>query len=146
MRILYRTCVERSQFQVALKIRNFHPSLIFGDLTPPTPDSKKPRQSFGKCGKQTTGLTAIGLRCGPKPQRGSGSLTRCHEIRFKSGRSQLKVLPKSGSNRLKSSVYEGAECTACAFLCCKNMCCASRFCMGGRGAAGSKSQQMSKGP
>ena len=30
--------------------------------------------------------------------------------------------------------------SACAPLCCKNMCCASRFCMGGRGAACSKIQ------
>ena len=36
--------------------------------------------------------------------------------------------------------------SACAPLCCKNMCCASRFCTGGEGAAGSKSKQMSKGP
>ena len=36
--------------------------------------------------------------------------------------------------------------SACAPLCCKNMCCASRFCTGGQGAAGGKSKQMSKGP
>ena len=36
--------------------------------------------------------------------------------------------------------------SACAPLCCKNMCCASRFCTRGRGAAGSRSKQMSKGP
>ena len=31
--------------------------------------------------------------------------------------------------------------SACAPLCCKNMCCASRFCTGGGGAAGSRSKQ-----
>ena len=31
-------------------------------------------------------------------------------------------------------------------LCCRNMCCVSRFCTGGRGAAGSRSRQMSKAP
>ena len=31
--------------------------------------------------------------------------------------------------------------SACAPLCCKNMCCASRFCTGGVGAAGSRSKQ-----
>ena len=36
--------------------------------------------------------------------------------------------------------------SACAALCFKNMCCASRFCTGGRGAAGSRSKQMPKGP
>ena len=36
--------------------------------------------------------------------------------------------------------------SACAPLCHKNMCCASRFCTGGGGAAGSKSERMSKGP
>ena len=40
----------------------------------------------------------------------------------------------------------GPRASACAPLCCKNMCCASRLCMGGSGAAGSKSKQMSKGP
>ena len=37
-------------------------------------------------------------------------------------------------------------CSARAPLCCKSMCCASRFCTGGRGAAGTASKQMSKGP
>ena len=36
--------------------------------------------------------------------------------------------------------------SACAPLCCKNLCRASRFCTGGRGAAGSRSKHMSKGP
>ena len=36
--------------------------------------------------------------------------------------------------------------SACARLCWKNLCCASRFCTGGGGAAGSKSKQMFKGP
>ena len=31
-------------------------------------------------------------------------------------------------------------------LCSKNLCCASRFCAGGGGAAGSKSRQMPKRP
>ena len=35
----------------------------------------------------------------------------------------------------------GGFLPACAPLCCKNMCCASRFCTGGRGAAGSRSKQ-----
>ena len=36
--------------------------------------------------------------------------------------------------------------SACAPLCCKNLCCGSRFCTGGRGAAGSRSKQLPKGP
>ena len=36
--------------------------------------------------------------------------------------------------------------SACAPPCCKNLCCASRFCTGCRGAVGSRSKQMSKGP
>ena len=30
-------------------------------------------------------------------------------------------------------------------LCCKNLCCASRFCTGGRGAGGSKSKNLLEG-
>ena len=36
--------------------------------------------------------------------------------------------------------------SARAPLCCKNMCCASRFCTDGRGAVGSRSKQTSTGP
>ena len=35
--IFYRISVERSQFQGPLEIQNYHPPLIFGDLTPPIP-------------------------------------------------------------------------------------------------------------
>ena len=36
--------------------------------------------------------------------------------------------------------------SVCAPLCCKNLCCASRFCTGGMGVVGGRSEQISKGP
>ena len=53
--------------------------------------------------------------------------------------------PEICSERFPSDFYRSLF-SACAPLCCKNMCCASRFCIGGGGAVGSRSNEMPKGP
>ena len=42
-------------------------------------------------------------------------------------------------------LHVGGWRSVCAPLCCKNLCCASRFCTGGRGAGGSRSQNLLEG-
>ena len=77
----------------------------------------------------------------------------CVHVSTLGGQKKPKGIPNkrvSGVEKLTRSfcgVKHGLvlQAAACAPLCCKNMCCASRFCMGGRGAAGSRSKNLLEG-
>ena len=90
-----------------------------------------PWQSLGKC-LDTTPCTPPSTRssrapCGSFSEFGLGGSWSC-------------------SPDLKWLKSQCQETSVCAPLCCKMLCWASRFCTGGRGAVGSRSKPMSKGP
>ena len=57
----------------------------------------------------------------------------------------LVVITLRDSNSFVHELQHLPVLSACVPLCCKNLCCASRFGTGGGGAAGSRSKQMFKG-
>ena len=66
--------------------------------------------------------------------------------KFKALLSRLNTIHQPFSQFWTRDFKHNFKPSACAPLCCNNLCCASRFCTGGRGAAGSRSTQMSKVP
>ena len=53
---------------------------------------------------------------------------------------------KSGQILSTYLILSGTKSSVCDPLCRKNMCCASRFCTGGREAGGSRSKNLPEGP
>ena len=67
-------------------------------------------------------------------------------LRFSHCQDISDVRPQIPPTAAKPRCVQQPKLSACAPLCCKNMCRASCFCVGGRGAVGGRSKQMSKGP